>query len=105
MRKKRLEQLVIYQAPGGEIELRGDVRKETIWANQAQIAEVFGVERSVITKHINNILRDKELDKKQVCAKFARTAAELVSTRVCTFIADLCFSHILPKPIPALGLA
>jgi len=30
---------------------------------------------------------------------------ELVSTRVCTFIADLCFSHILPKPIPALGLA
>ena len=53
-----------------------DIAKETIWATQAQIAEVFRVERSVITKHICNILKDKELDEKQVCAKFAHTAAD-----------------------------
>jgi hypothetical protein len=67
-------QIVIYQAPSGAIELRGDYRKETIWATQAQIADVFQVERSVITKHIQNILKDKELDANSVCANFAHTA-------------------------------
>jgi hypothetical protein len=67
-------QIVIYQAPSGAIELRGDYRKETIWATQAQIADVFQVERSVITKHIRNILKDKELNANSVCANFAHTA-------------------------------
>ncbi len=71
MKKKNL---IIYQAKSGAIELKGDYKAETIWATQAQIAEVFGVERSVITKHIRNILKDKELDKNSVCAKFAHTA-------------------------------
>ena len=42
--------------------VKGDINKETIWATQAQIAKVFDVERSVITKHIRNILKDKELN-------------------------------------------
>lgn len=50
------------------------MEKETVWATQAQIAEVFQTERSVITKHIRNILNDKELDAGSVCAKFAHTA-------------------------------
>jgi prophage maintenance system killer protein len=61
---KQENQLVIYQAPSGAIELRGDFDKETVWATQAQIAELFGVERSVITKHINNIIKYKEIDEK-----------------------------------------
>ena len=75
MKKKNIKNnLVIYQAKNGAIELRGDSKHETIWATQAQIAEVFGIERSVITKHIRNILKDKELDEDSVCAKFAHTA-------------------------------
>lgn len=75
MTKKKIEQkIVIYQTKSGALELRGDVEKETLWATQAQIAEVFQVERSVITKHIRNILNDKELDATAVCAKFAHTA-------------------------------
>ena len=53
--------LVIYQAKSGAIELRGDFEHETLWATQAQIAKVFGIERSVATKHIRNILKDKEI--------------------------------------------
>jgi hypothetical protein len=49
-----------------------------VWATQVQIAVVFCVERSVVTKHIRNIFKDKELDKKAVCAKFARTAEECI---------------------------
>ncbi|MFZ1019692.1 MAG: RhuM family protein [Minisyncoccia bacterium] len=56
--------LVIYQAKSGAIEFRGDFSRETIWATQAQIAEVFGIDRTVATKHINNIFTGKEIDEK-----------------------------------------
>jgi prophage maintenance system killer protein/predicted XRE-type DNA-binding protein len=56
--------LAIYQADSGAIELPIDATHETIWATQKQIAEVFGVDRSRITRHINNILADGEVDKK-----------------------------------------
>jgi hypothetical protein len=76
--KKQAEKnnVVIFQAKSGAIELRGDFAKETLWASQAQIAEVFGIERSVATKHIRNIFADKELNEKAVCAKFAHTAED-----------------------------
>ncbi|MFZ2205246.1 MAG: virulence protein RhuM/Fic/DOC family protein [Minisyncoccia bacterium] len=74
--KKTLKKkdVVIYQAKNGAIELRGDFSRETVWATQAQIADVFQTERSVVTKHIRNILNDKELNASSVCAKFAHTA-------------------------------
>src|SRR3989344_6587376 len=75
MPKKQIKNnTVIYQAKNGAIELRGDTSRETLWAIQAQIAEVFQAERSVVTKHIRNILNDKELEANSVCAKFAHTA-------------------------------
>lgn len=64
MKKINENKIVIYQTKSGALELRGDVKSETIWATQAQIAEVFDVERSVITKHIRNILKDKEINEK-----------------------------------------
>lgn len=65
MKKKVFNnKVVIYQAKSGAIELRGDFGKETIWATQAQIAEVFGIERSVVTKHIGNLLKTKEISEK-----------------------------------------
>ncbi len=75
-RKKEIKEVVIYQAKNGAIEFRGDFASETIWANQKQIAEVFGVERSVVTKHIRNILKDGEIDKESTCAKFAQVQSE-----------------------------
>jgi len=68
--------LVIYQAKNGGIELRGDFGNETIWATQKQIAEVFGIERSVTTKHIKNIFKDKEVDKNSTSAIFAQVQKE-----------------------------
>lgn len=68
--------VIVYQAKSGAIELRDDFTHETIWATQAQIVEVFTIERSVVTKHVRNILKDKELDEKSVCAKFAHTAKD-----------------------------
>ncbi len=75
-RKQSQNNVVVYQAKSGAIELRGDFAHENIWATQAQIANVFNAERSVVTKHIRNILKDRELNEKSVCANFAHTAAD-----------------------------
>jgi hypothetical protein len=53
--------LVIYQTKSGALELRGDTEKETVWATQAQISEIFDIERSVVTKHIGNLFKSKEI--------------------------------------------
>ena len=74
MKQQKKNELVIYQTKNGAVKLRGDFSKETIWATQVQIAEIFQLERSVATKHIRNIFRDKELKSVSVCAKFAHTA-------------------------------
>lgn len=70
------KRIVIYQAKTGAIELSSDVSIKTIWATQGEISSLFEVERSVVTKHISNVLKDKELHKDSVCAKFAHTAED-----------------------------
>jgi len=70
---KKQKEIIIYQAKNGAIELRGDFEHENIWATQKQIADIFGIDRTVVTRHIKNIFVDKELDKNKVCAKFAHT--------------------------------
>lgn len=74
--KKIKNHPAVFQAKNGAIELRADSSKETVWATQAQIAEIFDTERSVITKHIRNIINDGELDENSVCAFFAHTASD-----------------------------
>src|SRR3989344_5005446 len=61
---KKQHDIVIYQAKTGAIELRGDYNKETIWATQAQIVGLFGVDQSVISRHIKNIFEDGEIEEK-----------------------------------------
>ncbi len=57
-------QTIIYQTKNGEIALKGDAQKETLWANQAQIVELFRVNQSVVSRHVRNIFQDGEIDKK-----------------------------------------
>jgi prophage maintenance system killer protein len=57
-----MNNIEIYQAPNGAIEFKGDLEHETIWANQKQIAQLFGTKVPAINKHIKNILDENELD-------------------------------------------
>jgi prophage maintenance system killer protein/predicted regulator of amino acid metabolism with ACT domain len=75
-KKEIIKGVVIYQGKNGGIEFKGDIKKETIWATQAQIAEVFEVQRPAITKHINNIFKTGELQEKAVCSILEHTAAD-----------------------------
>lgn len=63
-RKLGDNKLAIYQTKAGAIALRGDFSNETMWATQAQIANIFDIDRSVVSKHILNILKSKEVDEK-----------------------------------------
>ena len=69
-------EVILYEAPDGAV--RVDVRlvHETVWLTQAQMVELFGRERSVITKHVRNVFREGELEQKATCAKFAQVQTE-----------------------------
>jgi len=58
------EDIVIYQGKDGEIALKGDVKRETIWASQAQIVKLFNVDQSVVSRHVRNIFKDGEIEAK-----------------------------------------
>ena len=55
------------------VKLEVNMKDETVWLSLDQMAKLFGRDRTVITRHINNIFNEKELEKKEVCAKFAHT--------------------------------
>ena len=77
MKKKQVKNnVVVYQAKNGAIELRGDFERESIWATLDQIATVFGRDKSVISRHFKNIFNERELDRTAVVAKNATTAAD-----------------------------
>lgn len=75
-----MNEVVIYKTPDKrtEIEVRFDT--DTVWLNQYQLAELFGTDRSSISKHLNNIFKIKELTRKQTCANFAQVQKEGAKT-------------------------
>ena len=82
----------IYKSPNGEITFNVDTDQETIWATQAQIAQIFNVDRSRITHHLRNIFKDGELDENSVCAFSAHTAADGKTYQVKTYNLDAIIS-------------
>ena len=61
MNKKN--ELVIFETADNAIMLEVPVEKETVWLSQAQMTELFGVDRTVITRHVNKVFKEGELDK------------------------------------------
>lgn len=73
---QQLNNFVIFQTEFGKVNIDVFFYNETLWLTQKKIAELFEVDRTVITKHIKNILETKELDEISVCANFAHTAED-----------------------------
>lgn len=66
----------IYRSQDGSIQLNVKLENETVWLTQSQMAELFGRDRTVIGRHINNCYKEGELDKDITCAKFAHKGKE-----------------------------
>ncbi len=69
-------QIAFYQSLDGSVNIEVLYAEENIWLTQKKMAELFDVDRSVITKHLKNIFVEKELDEYSVSAKFAHTAED-----------------------------
>lgn len=68
-------EIILYQ-PDNSIRLEVRMQDETVWLTQAQMAVLFGVNRTVIVKHIGNIFKSKELEESSTCAKIAQLQIE-----------------------------
>lgn len=71
-----ISNFILYTTPNGHVQLDILLQDENLWLTQKGLAELFGVERSVITKHLKNIYDSGELDKVLTCAKFAQVQQE-----------------------------
>lgn len=56
------------------VKLEVNMKDETVWLSQSQMAELFGKDRKTITRHIQNIYKDGELEENSVCSFFEHTA-------------------------------
>lgn len=68
--------IIIYQDNTKNIFVNVIYNNENLWANQKTIAELFGVERPAITKHINNIIKEGELKEDSTCSKMEQVQNE-----------------------------
>lgn len=75
------KKLAVYQARNGAIALQIDCDKNTIWANINEIAELFDINKSNVSRHIKNIFEDEELVKIPTVARYA-TVEKLEGRRV-----------------------
>ena len=90
--KTKKTEMLIYQSKAGKIEFRGDLKKDTIWGSLNQIADLFGRDKSVISRHIKNIFKSNELKESSVVAKIATTATDGKTYQVDYYNLDMILS-------------
>ncbi|WP_419618596.1 virulence RhuM family protein, partial [Thiolapillus sp.] len=66
-------EFLLYTAPNGEVKVEVLLSNETIWLTQERMAELFGVQRPAITKHLKNIFESNELKESVVCSILEHT--------------------------------
>ncbi|VVA44259.1 Cell filamentation protein Fic [Candidatus Roizmanbacteria bacterium] len=76
MKKIPDNQITFYESPDGSVNIEVMYAEENIWLTQKKMAELFNIDRSVITKHLKNIFVEQELEENSVSAKFAHTAED-----------------------------
>ena len=64
-------QIIIYQTDDNQTQIDVRMENDTVWLTQAQMADLFQKDRTVISRHIRNVFKEGELDESLVCAKFA----------------------------------
>lgn len=69
-------QFILYNLPDENGKVQVIIRDETLWCTQKAMAQLFGVDRTVISKHLKNIFDSSELQQDSVCAKIAHTAED-----------------------------
>lgn len=85
-------EVVLYRARDGRVELDVRLERETVWLSLSQMAKLFGRDKSVVSRHLKNLFRTKELDRSSVVAENATTAADGKTYQVEYFNLDAILS-------------
>lgn len=84
--------IVIFEAADQAVEVRLDPNQQTVWLSLQQLADLFGRDKSGISRHLSNIFKDAELDREAVVAKNATTASDGKTYQVEYFNLDVIIS-------------
>lgn len=87
-----LGEIILYQSEDGSSGLDVYLKDESVWLTLNQMAELFGRDKSVISRHLNNVFRERELVRAAVVAKNATTAADGKTYQVEYFSLDAIIS-------------
>ena len=82
----------IYQIENGKTDISVKLENDSVWLNLNQILELFQRDKSVISRHISNIFKENELEKKSVVAKNATTAKDGKTYQVDYYNLDVIIS-------------
>jgi prophage maintenance system killer protein len=85
-----MTQIAIYQYQDGSIDVR--MERETVWVSLLQMSELFGRDKSVVSRHIRNVFAEDELSRESVVAKFATTADDGKTYQVDHYNLDVIIS-------------
>jgi hypothetical protein len=89
---KGQNQIVIYQSESNQIQVNVEFDGNTVWLNLNQIASLFEKDKSVISRHLNKIFKNKELERSSVVAKNATTASDGKTYQIDYFNLDAILS-------------
>ncbi len=85
---KEQDQIVIYKTGSSETSIEVQVQKDTVWLNQEHLAKLFERDQSVISRHVNNIFKEGELDKKSNMQKMHIPNSDNVLVALTLMIAE-----------------
>ncbi|MDP2944029.1 MAG: RhuM family protein [bacterium] len=85
-------QIIIYSTEDGKMKLEVKLENETVWLSQKRMAELFDKNRKTITRHIQNVFKERELEKNSVCSESKHTAADGKEYRIRFYNLDVIIS-------------
>ena len=90
--KDELTEFLLYTTPSSEIKVEIFMHDESVWLPQKRIAELFGVQRPAITKHLKNIFESAELEEDAVSSILEHTAEDGKSYKIKYYNLDAILS-------------
>ena len=81
-------EIILYQSDGANVPVQVRYMDDTLWMPQREIAELFGKDKSTISRHMKNIFEEGELDVDSVVAEIATTAADGKKYKVAFYSLD-----------------
>ena len=84
-----MDDLIIYNTDDGQANVSLLAKDGTVWCTQAQMAELFNVQKAAISKHLKNLFEDGEVDKNSVVSILETTAADGKKYKVAFYSFDM----------------